>query len=142
MNYNGYPQNMNGMYNSYPYPQMPNQNMMPKYEVIKVKGKPGVDAFHMGPNSSVLLLDETANIVWYVETDGAASAETTVQISKNGTPLPYAQATGTNVAFVTFIQVDKNNCQCNVCSSPVTIQVLNSAAVTFTNVNITVDKVA
>ena len=71
MNYNGYPQNMNGMYNNYPYAQMPNQNMMPKYEVIKVKGKPGVDAFHMGPNSSVLLLDETANIVWYVETDGA-----------------------------------------------------------------------
>jgi len=35
-----------------------------------------------------------------------------------------------------------NNCQCNVCSSPVTIQVLNSTAVTFTNVNITVDKVA
>lgn len=62
MNYNGYPQNMNGMYNNYPYAQMPNQNMMPKYEVIKVKGKPGVDAFHMGPNSSVLLLDETANI--------------------------------------------------------------------------------
>lgn len=125
MNYNGYPQNMNGMYNSYPYMQMQNQNMMPKYEVIKVKGKPGVDAFHMGPNSSVLLLEETV-----------------VQISKNGTPLPYAQATGTHVAFDTFIQVDKNNCQCNVCSSPVTIQVLNSAAVTFTNVNITVDKIA
>ena len=71
MNYNGYSQNMNGMYNNYSYAQMSNQNMMPKYEVIKVKGKPGVDAFHMGPNSSVLLLDETANIVWYVETDGA-----------------------------------------------------------------------
>lgn len=28
MNYNGYPQNMNGMYNSYPYPQMPNQSMI------------------------------------------------------------------------------------------------------------------
>lgn len=80
--------------------------------------------------------------VYRVTVDGTASAATTVQISKNGTPLPYAQATGTSIAFETFIQVDKNNCQCNVCSSPVTIQVLNSAAVTFTNVNITVDKVA
>lgn len=80
--------------------------------------------------------------VYRVTVDGTASAATTVQISKNGTPLPYAQSTGTNIAFETFIQVDKNNCQCNVCSSPVTIQVLNSAAVTFTNVNITVDKVA
>ena len=80
--------------------------------------------------------------VYRVTVDGTASAVTTVQISKNGTPLPYAQATGTHIAFDTFIQVDKNNCQCNVCSSPVTIQVLNSVAVTFTNVNITVDKVA
>lgn len=45
MNYNGYPQNMNGMYNSYPYTQIPNQSMMPKYEVIKVKGKPAAVTF-------------------------------------------------------------------------------------------------
>ena len=45
--------------------------MAPHYEVIKVKGEPGVDMFQMGPNSSVLLLDETAPIVWFVQTDGA-----------------------------------------------------------------------
>lgn len=63
-------QNPYGGYNnpySYPY----NINRMPTYEVIKVNGKPGVDAFQMGPNSSILLLDETANIVWLAQTDGA-----------------------------------------------------------------------
>lgn len=76
--YNGY-NPMNGMYNNYPYavqqPNMqqmqPNRNMFPHYEIIKVNGKPGVDAFQMGPNSETLLLDETANIVWFVQTDGA-----------------------------------------------------------------------
>ena len=40
-------------------------------EVIKVNGKGGVDAFQMPPNSSALLLDTTASIVWLVQTDGA-----------------------------------------------------------------------
>ena len=59
--------NYQNMYNYNPY----GFNRFPTYEVIKVNGKPGVDAFQMGPNSSVLLLDETANIVWLAQTDGA-----------------------------------------------------------------------
>ena len=59
--------NYQNMYNYNPY----GYNRFPTYEVIKVNGKPGVDAFQMGPNSSVLLLDETANIVWLAQTDGA-----------------------------------------------------------------------
>lgn len=43
----------------------------PRMEVIKVKGEPGADMFQMGPNSSVLLLDENDPIVWFVQTDGA-----------------------------------------------------------------------
>ena len=43
----------------------------PKMEVIRVNGERGADAFQLGPNSSVLLLDETAPIVWLVQTDGA-----------------------------------------------------------------------
>lgn len=67
---NSFPQNM---YNNYPYAVQQNfqQQQLPHYEVIKVNGKPGVDAFQMGPNSSVLLLDETQNVVWFVQTDGA-----------------------------------------------------------------------
>lgn len=56
-----------------PYTYMPQfQMQIPHMEVIRVNGENGVDAFQMGPNSSVLLLDETAPIVWLVQTDGAA----------------------------------------------------------------------
>ena len=40
-------------------------------EVVKVNGKNGVDAYQIAPNSSALLLDTTASIVWLVQTDGA-----------------------------------------------------------------------
>ena len=52
--------------------QMPQLTIAaPHMEVIRVQGEPGVDMFQMGPNSSALLLDETAPIVWFVQTDGA-----------------------------------------------------------------------
>ena len=58
------------------YPYQNNQYlqnlMMPQQqEVVKVNGKNGVDAFQLAPNSSALLLDTTASIVWLVQTDGA-----------------------------------------------------------------------
>ena len=57
----------NMQYNYVPQIQMP----APHMEVIKVNGENGADAFQLGPNSSVLLLDETAPIIWFVQTDGA-----------------------------------------------------------------------
>ena len=42
-----------------------------KHEIVKVNGRPGAEAFQMAPNSSVLLLDETAPIIWLKMTDGA-----------------------------------------------------------------------
>ena len=59
------------MYNFNPY--LPQQPYMPaqRYEVIKVNGEGGANAFQMAPNSSVLLLDESAPIVWLKTTDGA-----------------------------------------------------------------------
>ena len=66
------------MYNPYnpynPYQQnqqsfMPSQ--APRQELVKVNGRPGAEAYQMAPNSSALLLDETAPIVWLVQTDGA-----------------------------------------------------------------------
>lgn len=58
---------------NYPYQNQYLQNlMMPQQqEVVKVNGKNGVDAFQLAPNSSALLLDTTASIVWLVQTDGA-----------------------------------------------------------------------
>ena len=66
------------MYNPYnpynPYQQnqqsfMPSQ--APRQELVKVNGRPGAEAYQMAPNSSALLLDETAPIVWLAQTDGA-----------------------------------------------------------------------
>ena len=53
------------MYNYYPNPNFQH------YEVVKVNGEGGAKAFQMSPNSSILLLDETAPIVWLKTTDGA-----------------------------------------------------------------------
>lgn len=41
------------------------------YDIITVNGKQGADAFQMGPNSRILLLDEKMPIVWLAQTDGA-----------------------------------------------------------------------
>ena len=55
-----------------PQMQMPQQmpSLAPRYEVIKVNGEAGARNFRMGTNSNALLLDETAPIIWYVQTDG------------------------------------------------------------------------
>ena len=61
----------NGIVNN-PYNFVPQLQMQsPHYEVNKVHGENGVDMFQMAPNSSILLLDETAPIVWFVQTDSA-----------------------------------------------------------------------
>lgn len=57
---------------AYPYyNNFQNYMNLPKMEVIRVNGKNGADSFQMGANSSVLLLDTTNPLVWFVQTDGA-----------------------------------------------------------------------
>lgn len=65
-------------YQGYPRPQFSAQ----KIGVIRVNGRAGVDALQMAPNDQALLLDETAPIVWFVQTDGAGYK----------TPIPYKVA--------------------------------------------------
>lgn len=62
-------QNMYGQQQMYNTPQ-PN-NMQGKQQVVRVNGKNGAQAYQMPPNSSILLLDVTAPIVWLKITDGA-----------------------------------------------------------------------
>ena len=57
--------------NPYQNQYLQNLIMPQQQEVVKVNGKNGVDAFQLAPNSSALLLDTTAAIVWLVQTDGA-----------------------------------------------------------------------
>lgn len=75
---NNYGYMMPNMPNYYPAPfsrQAQGQSPPPpQMEVIVVHGQGGADAFQMGPNSSVLLLDDTAPVVWLKKTDGAGYA--------------------------------------------------------------------
>lgn len=61
-----------GMQNPYgsPYGQQMQQTLQP-CSITKVSGENGAKAFAMAPNSSALLLDETAPLVWLKTTDGA-----------------------------------------------------------------------
>lgn len=73
------------MYNPYQYngataqnpygATMPNPYMSAfagqKIEVVRVNGENGAKAYQLPPNSSILLLDESAPVVWLKQTDGA-----------------------------------------------------------------------
>lgn len=62
-------------YPLYPYQMpagMPPRNARaPRHEIIHVTGRGGVEALQMAPDSQVLLLDDTAPLVWLCKTDGA-----------------------------------------------------------------------
>ena len=59
-------------YNPYAYPQIQYPQTAPqKMEVTRVNGRGGAEAFVLAPNSSVVLLDESAPIIWLKTTDGA-----------------------------------------------------------------------
>lgn len=77
--------------------------------------------------------------VYMVSVDGVAGTETTIQLYRDGVAMPQAQSTGTVVGFETLVQANANNNQC-CCSSPVKLQVMNTTAATFDNVNIVVTK--
>lgn len=52
--------------------QNPGQYMnLPQHRIIHVNGENGARAFRMAPNCDALLLDDTAPLVWLVQTDGA-----------------------------------------------------------------------
>lgn len=65
------------MYNPYPNfnnpytPQFNMQSMPPKNEVVRVNGRNGAETYQLPPNSSILLLDTSAPIIWLKTTDGA-----------------------------------------------------------------------
>ena len=49
---------------------MMNASFAPQMHVVRVNGQAGARNVRMAPNSDALLLDETASIVWYAQTDG------------------------------------------------------------------------
>lgn len=78
--------------------------------------------------------------VYMVSVDASAEASTTIQLYKNGVAQPQAQSTGVSPSFVTLVQVSDNN-SCCPCATPVSLQVVNTTAATFTNANVVVTKV-
>lgn len=78
--------------------------------------------------------------VYMVSCDASASAETTIQLYKDGIPQAQAQSTGTNLSFTTLVQVNDNN-SCCACASPVSLQILSDTAVTFTDINVVITKI-
>ena len=87
-----------------PYMQMPTLQMpAPQMHVTRVSGENGVDAFQIGPNSDVLLLDETAPIVWFVQTDGAGYKTKTPYDITVHTPAP----TDMQIMDDRFASIDK-----------------------------------
>lgn len=71
--YNGQFMNMpNGFANPYQSRyNAPQGDFVARQEIIRVNGENGARAFNLPPNSSVLLLDETAPLIWLAQTDGA-----------------------------------------------------------------------
>ena len=45
-------------------------NILPPQQILQAKGKASIDMLRMSPNSSVLIADETAPIVWKCISDG------------------------------------------------------------------------
>lgn len=68
--FNTFPQTYPNQFNQTTNPYM-NNNFM-KQEVVRVNGENGAKAYQLPPNSSILLLDESAPIVWLKVTDGAS----------------------------------------------------------------------
>lgn len=68
-----YNNNYNNNFSTTPYNYGTNNyNIYNKsIEVVRVNGQQGAQAYMLPPNSSILLLDQTAPIVWLKMTDGA-----------------------------------------------------------------------
>lgn len=78
------------------YPQMGNYNpnpsptMLPHQQITQVNGKASVDTIQLAPNSSILVMDTSAPIVWLCVSDGVGKVTSTpydIAIHKDA-PLP------------------------------------------------------
>ena len=61
------------------YPQYPtlNTHTLPAQQIIQVNGKASVDTIQLAPNSSILVMDTSAPIVWMCVSDGIGKVTST-----------------------------------------------------------------
>lgn len=70
------------------YPYQP--NFLPQQQIIQVNGKASIDALKMAPNSSVLIMDTTAPMVWMCVSDGLGNVTSTaydIAVHKDPEPI-------------------------------------------------------
>ena len=66
------------MYNPYQMFNNPYQHpTLPQQQIIQVNGKASVDTIQLAPNSSVLVMDTSAPIVWMCVSDGVGKVTST-----------------------------------------------------------------
>lgn len=86
------------------------QNMLPQQQILQSNGKPTFDAYKLAPNSSVLVVDSTAPIVWKCVADGLGN------VTMEAFDItPHKDEPKMNDAEVKAILVDLNNIGCFIC---------------------------
>lgn len=79
--YSPYNFNMyNNPYNNIFQPQQPQTsqaNILPQQQIIQVNGRASVDTIQLAPNSSVLVMDTSAPMVWLCVSDGVGKVTAT-----------------------------------------------------------------
>lgn len=67
-------------YNPYgimPMPFQPPRPALPQQQVVTVSGVESISAIQMGPNSSMLVMDQTAPVVYLCQSDGVGKVTAT-----------------------------------------------------------------
>jgi hypothetical protein len=102
-------------FNPYPsvnpnYLQQANQSILHQ-QVTKVNGRNGAETYQMPPNSSALLLDESAPIVWLAQSDGAGYKTLTPYDIKphEEVPLPDMKSLEERIAKIEEVLKNESN---------------------------------
>lgn len=92
------------MYNQNAYQSaiMGNPNMLPPQQVLQANGRTSINALRMSPNSSALILDTTAPIVWLCTSDslGNVTAQPYDITLHKDAPVPDVSTLETRLAAV------------------------------------------
>lgn len=91
------------MYNPYQSYYTPiNRPTLPQQQIIQVNGKSSVDTIQLAPNSSILVMDTSAPIVWLCVSDGVGKVTSTpydITLHKE-TPAPDMASIETRIANI------------------------------------------
>lgn len=80
----------NNPYQFNPYQNYFQQNVLPQQQITQVNGKASVDTIQLAPNSSILVMDTSAPIVWMCVSDGVGKVTSTaydISLHKDAPPV-------------------------------------------------------